>query len=275
MSRLHGALMSPDGPAPAAVPLLAAEGLSVGFGGATVLRDVDFAIDPGEIVTLVGPNGAGKTVLLRALLGMLPPLRGRVRRRPGLRIGYVPQRLHIDAALPMPVHRFLSLPRRQGALAQTRALSLVGVPGLDRKQMTELSGGQFQRVLLARALLAQPEILVLDEPTQGLDQPGIAAFYQLIAELRAELGCAVLSVSHDLHVVMSASDRVICINGHVCCQGTPAAVLDAPEYRALFGLGTDGALALYRHRHDHAHDHGGVAEPPALEVERERDREPG
>ena len=260
-------------PAP---PLIAAEGLSVGFGGAApVLRDGDFAIHPGGSVTRVGPNGAGKTVLLRALLGMLQSRSGRVRRRPGLRIGYVPQRLHIDAALPMPVHRFLSLPARRTAAAQARALAQVGVPGVERQQMTELSGGQFQRVLLARALLSDPDILVLDEPTQGLDQPGTAAFYRLIAELRADLGCAVLSVSHDLHVVMSASDRVLCINGHVCCQGTPAAVLDAPEYRALFGLGTGGALALYRHSHDHAHDHGGVAEPPALEPERERDREAG
>ena len=261
--------------AAAGTPLIAAEGLSVGFGGGPVLRDVDFAIRPGEIVTIVGPNGAGKTVLLRALLGMLPAGRGRVRRRPGLRLGYVPQRLHVDAALPMPVRRFLSLPQRQTAATQARALAQVGVPGLEARQMTELSGGQFQRVLLARALLARPELLVLDEPTQGLDQPGTAAFYRLIAEVRNDLGCAVLSVSHDLHVVMSASDRVICINGHVCCQGTPAAVLDAPEYRALFGQGTQGALALYRHHHDHAHDHGGVAEPPALETERERDREAG
>jgi zinc transport system ATP-binding protein len=121
--------------------------------------------------------------------------------------------------------------------------------------MTVLSGGQFQRVLLARALLAEPEILVLDEPTQGLDQPGIAAFYRLIEEVRATLGCAVLSVSHDLHVVMSASDRVICLNGHVCCEGTPQVVSNAPEYRALFGYGTGGALALYRHDHNHSHDH--------------------
>jgi zinc transport system ATP-binding protein len=261
---------------PAPEALIAATGLTVGFGAAApVLRDVDFAIRAGEIVTIVGPNGAGKTVLLRALLGMIPLRRGRVVRRAGLRLGYVPQRLHIDAALPMPVHRFLSLPVRHSAAARAHALAQVGVPGLERRQMTELSGGQFQRVLLARALLARPDLLVLDEPTQGLDQPGTAAFYRLIAGLRAELGCAVLSVSHDLHVVMSASDRVVCINGHVCCEGTPAAVLDAPEYRALFGLGTQGALALYRHHHDHAHEHGGVAEPPALEAERERDRETG
>ena len=255
--------------------LIKASGLAVSFGGAPVLRDVHFRIDPGEVVTIVGPNGAGKTVLLRALLGILPPSAGRVRRRKGLRVGYVPQRLHLDSALPLPVRRFLSLPQRFGPEAQARVLARVGVPGLEGQQMTALSGGQFQRVLLARALLAEPDILVLDEPTQGLDQPGTAAFYRLIAAVRAEMGCAVLSVSHDLHVVMSASERVICINGHICCEGAPQAVLDAPEYRALFGHGTGGALALYQHHHDHAHDHGGVAEPAGLAEDRLRAREAG
>ncbi|WP_114965633.1 metal ABC transporter ATP-binding protein [Alkalilacustris brevis] len=250
---------------PSPEALITARGLGVGFGGPLVLRDVDFTIAPGEIVTIVGPNGSGKSVLLRALLGILAPRRGQVTRRRGLRVGYVPQRLHIDQALPMPVHRFLSLPQRHGPEAQARVLARVGVPDVAHKQMTVLSGGQFQRVLLARALLAEPELLVLDEPTQGLDQPGTAAFYRLIEAVRGELGCAVLSVSHDLHVVMSASDRVICLNGHICCQGTPQVVLNAPEYRALFGPGTGGALALYQHHHDHAHDHGGVAEPATLD----------
>lgn len=276
--RMTAATVNPsaDGarPTPAA-PLLSARSLSVAFGGPPVLHGVDLDIHPGEIVTIVGPNGAGKTVLLRALMGILRPSRGRVDRRAGLRVGYVPQRLHIDAALPMPVRRFLSLPRRQGTAAQARVLARVGVPDVADRAMSTLSGGQFQRVLLARALLAEPELLVMDEPTQGLDQPGTAAFYRLVATVRAELGCAVLSVSHDLNVVMSASDRVICVNGHICCEGTPRAVLDAPEYRALFGYGTGGALALYRHHHDHAHDHGGVAEPPALDPERQRDREAG
>ena len=234
--------------------LVSAENLAAAFGGPPVLRDVDFAIAPGEIVTIVGPNGSGKSVLLRLLLGILAPTRGRVWRKPGLRVGYVPQRLHIDAALPMPVRRFLSLPRRRGRGEIAHVLERVGVPRVADQQMTTLSGGQFQRVLLARALLSEPEILILDEAAQGLDQPGIAGFYRLIDAVHRELGCAVLSVSHDLHVVMSASDRVICLNGHICCQGAPSAVSSAPEYRALFGLGTDGALALYQHAHDHRHD---------------------
>jgi zinc transport system ATP-binding protein len=136
------------------------------------------------------------------------------------------------------------------------ALETAGVPDLLGRQMSQLSGGQFQRVMLARALINKPDILLLDEATQGLDQRGSASFYQQIEAVRSETGCAVLMISHELHVVMSASDRVICLNGHVCCEGTPAVVASAPEYRALFGTGTGGALALYRHEHDHDHDHG-------------------
>jgi zinc transport system ATP-binding protein len=245
----------PAGPAPGAAPaLVAAEGLTVALGGQTVLERVDLAVHPGEIVTVVGPNGSGKSTLLRALIGAVAPASGRVTRRAGLRLGYVPQTLRIDATLPLTVARFLSLPRRRSATETAEALEAAGLPDLRGRQMTELSGGQFQRVLLARALLDRPDLLLLDEPTQGLDQPGSAAFYGRIAELRARTGCAVVMVSHELHVVMSASDRVICLNGHICCEGAPAHVASAPEYRALFGTGTQGALALYRHEHDHSHD---------------------
>jgi len=243
--------------------LIEARGLTVRHGGVAVLANVDFSIAPGEIVTVVGPNGSGKSTLIRALIGLAPAASGTVQRREGLRIGYVPQRLQVDAGLPMTVRRFLSLPRRVADADALAALARVGVADLGPRQMAGLSGGQFQRVLLARALLARPGILMLDEPTQGLDQPGVAGFYRLIEEVRAETGAAILMVSHDLHVVMSATDRVICLNGHVCCEGTPQVVTDAPEYRALFGLGTGGALALYRHEHDHDHDsdHGHGHDP--------------
>lgn len=234
--------------------LIEAHDLSVRYGGAAVLDKVNFAIGLGEIVTIVGPNGSGKSTLLHALIGTIIKSEGSVQRRHGLRIGYVPQKLALDGRLPMTVSRFLSLPKRQSKQDIAKALERVGVLGLEDRQMIGLSGGQFQRVLLARALLAQPEILILDEPTQGLDQPGAAAFYNLIEEMRDETGVAVLMVSHDLHVVMSASDRVICLNGHICCEGTPTVVSAAPEYRALFGYGTGGALALYRHEHNHTHD---------------------
>lgn len=235
--------------------LIAAEGLTVRFGATLVLAGVDFRISPGEIVTVVGPNGSGKSTLLRALLGIVRPASGRVLRRAGLRIGYVPQRLAIDPGLPLSVARFLSLPARRPAGRTLATLARCGIAGLGGRQMAALSGGELQRALLARALLADPELLVLDEPTQGLDQPGQAEFYRLIEELRREIGCAVLMVSHDLHVVMAASDRVVCLNGHVCCEGAPSVVAAAPAYRALFGTGTGGALALYRHVHDHRHDH--------------------
>ena len=202
---------------------------------------------------------SGQTALARPAYGAVKPAQGRVIRKSDLRLGYVPQRLHIDPTLPMTVARFLALPGGVTRVNIDSALTQAGVPSLSDAQMSRLSGGQFQRVLLARALIGKPQLLILDEATQGLDQPGSAAFYSQIETVRRETGCAVLMISHELHVVMSASDRVICLNGHVCCEGTPEVVASAPEYRALFGSGTMGALALYRHDHDHNggcdHDH--------------------
>jgi zinc transport system ATP-binding protein len=234
--------------------LIEARDISVDLQGVEVLSHVTLRLNEGEIVTILGPNGSGKSTLLRALLGIVPVKSGSVTRTAGLRLGYVPQRLAVDASLPMTVRRFLSLPHRVTDADAAQALVRVGLEDIGGRQMAGLSGGQFQRVLLARALLSRPQLLVLDEPTQGLDQPGEAAFYRLIAEVRAETGAAVLMVSHDLHVVMAASDRVICLNHHICCEGTPRVVSNAPEYRALFGLGTQGALALYQHHHDHSHE---------------------
>jgi zinc transport system ATP-binding protein len=236
--------------------LVQVEDLSVRYGARTVLSGVTLRVEPGEIVTIVGPNGSGKTSLLRAIIGAVKPTIGNVLHGNGVKIGYVPQKLHIDGTLPITVSRFLKLPGRVAAADINDALAQAGVPDLAKAQLSQLSGGQFQRVLLARALIGKPDLLLLDEATQGLDQRGSASFYQQIETVRQDTGCAVLMISHELHVVMSASDRVICLNGHVCCEGTPAVVASAPEYRALFGTGTGGALALYRHEHDHHHDHG-------------------
>jgi len=236
--------------------LITADHVCVRFGADEVLHDISLQIAAGEIVTILGPNGSGKSTLLRALLGIVPVAAGRVLRQAGLRIGYVPQKLAIDRTMPITVRRFLSLPVRVSDVEATEVLARVGMAGHGQDQMTALSGGQLQRVLLARALLGKPQLLMLDEPTQGLDQQGEAAFYQLIQQVRTATGAAVLMISHDLHVVMAASDRVICLNGHICCEGTPRVVSTAPEYRALFGLGTEGALALYRHEHDHDHAGG-------------------
>ncbi len=246
MPRLSGATMS----------LLSARGIGVTRNGNRILQNVGLDIKAGEIVTIVGPNGSGKSTLLRVLIGALTPDRGTVTRTPGLRLGYVPQKLAIDATLPLTARRFLDLPHRVSDAVAAKALDKTGVPEVAKRQMADLSGGQFQRVLLARALLSRPQLLILDEATQGLDQPGSASFYRLIEGVRQNLNCAVLMVSHELHVVMSASDRVICLNGHICCEGTPEVVSAAPAYRELFGTGTGGALALYRHDHDHGHDHG-------------------
>ena len=242
--------------------LIEAQGLGFGAGGNRILYDIDLAIHASEIVTVVGPNGAGKTSLLRLLIGATRPSLGKLRRRRGLRIGYTPQSLAIDRTMPMTVDRFLQLGGGGDRSGRQAVLERVGMGGYAASQITGLSGGELQRTALARAFLRRPEILVLDEPTQGLDQRGEAAFYQLIERVRRDTGAAVCMVSHDLHVVMGASDRVICLNGHICCQGAPTQVTTMPEYRALFGLGTHGALALFRHEHDHdhVHDHHEVAE---------------
>ena len=235
--------------------LIRTQGVGVSVGSRRILRDVDLSVRRREIVTVVGPNGSGKTTLLKVLIGAQPPSEGVVVREAGLKIGYVPQRLAIDQAMPLTVARWLGLSGTTVKESHFQISERVGISALLKQQMTSLSGGEFQRALLAQALLVRPDLLVLDEPTQGLDQPAVASFYGLIEEVREDLDCAVLMVSHDLHVVMRSSDHVICLNGHVCCQGTPTLVSAAPEYQALFGFGTEGALALYRHEHDHRHDH--------------------
>ncbi len=249
--------MAEPAPAGAADTTALLEARGVGFrrDGMRVLWDVDLVLRSGEIVTVVGPNGSGKTTLMRLLIGAERPDEGAIRRRPGLRIGYVPQKMAVDYTMPLTVGRFLRLGGGDAAEG-ARALDRVGIPGLADRQLRALSGGQFQRALLAQALTRRPDLLVLDEAAQGLDQPGVAQFYRLVEELRTELRCGVLMVGHDLHVVMAASDRVVCLNGHICCEGSPTVVSAAPEYRALFGHGTQGALALYRHEHDHAHAAG-------------------
>jgi len=235
--------------------LIQAHQLNVHLGGNHVLEHIDFNLARGEIVTIVGPNGSGKSTFLRALIGAIRPTTGSVQQMPGLRVGYVPQRLHIDSTLPLTVRRFLKLPHAHEPKIIDDALARAGIAERGDASMTGLSGGQFQRALMARALLDKPDVLMLDEASQGLDQAGTADFYRQIEDIRNTLGCAVLMVSHDLHVVMRAADRVICLNQHICCQGHPEAVSVAPEYRALFGTEDEQALALFRHDlHHHPHD---------------------
>ncbi|MDM8348915.1 zinc ABC transporter ATP-binding protein ZnuC [Pseudomonas sp. sp1636] len=238
--------------------LIRLAGVGVNFRGQSVLQDVQLSVKPGEIVTLIGPNGAGKTTLVRTVLGLLKPDSGSVWRKPKLRIGYMPQKLHVDATLPLSVLRFLRLvPGVERASAQA-ALLEVGASQVLDSPLQSISGGELQRVLLARALLRKPELLVLDEPVQGVDVSGQAELYRLITQLRDRHGCGVLMVSHDLHLVMSTTDQVVCLNRHVCCSGHPEQVSGDPAFVELFGQDAK-SLAIYHHHHDHEHDlHGAV-----------------
>jgi zinc transport system ATP-binding protein len=238
-------------------PLLSASHISLEDKGKVLLHDIHLRIDAGDILTLIGPNGAGKTTLLNILLGLRRPSSGSVTRLPNLRTGYMPQRLQLNPQLPLTVSRFLALV--DGSLLSIdKALSRTGVVHLQQTDMSKLSGGEIQRVLLARALLRKPQLLVLDEPVQGVDIKGQNQLYQLITDLRDELGCGVLMVSHDLHLVMAATDHVICLNQHVCCHGHPESVSNHPAYLELFG-NTAINLATYTHHHDHDHNlHGEV-----------------
>jgi len=235
--------------------LIECDDLSVHLGKRKVLSNINLSLQPKEIVTILGPNGSGKTTLFKTLIGALAPSSGVLKKKPGLKIGYVPQHLHIDQTLPITVKRFMNLPSNHHASSVADALAHAGASALEKQQIIDLSGGQFQRVLLARALLGHPDLLLLDEATQGLDHRGSADFYRQIAYLRENLGCAVLMISHELHVVMRQTDRVICLNGHICCQGKPETVSDSPEYHALFGLDKESEAALYFHQSHRTYTH--------------------
>lgn len=236
--------------------------VTVQFAGQAVLEGVNLDLQAGEIVTLIGPNGAGKTTLVRVVLGLLRPSQGSVWRQSRLRIGYMPQKLSVEATMPLSVLRFLRLVAGVGRAEAEAALAEVGAEQVLNSPLQAISGGELQRVLLARALLRKPQLLVLDEPVQGVDVAGQAELYRLIGRLRERYGCGVLMVSHDLHLVMSATDQVICLNRHICCSGHPEQVGADPAFHALFGQDAR-SLAVYQHHHDHQHDlHGGVVLTP-------------
>jgi zinc transport system ATP-binding protein len=251
--------------------LISASQLYLSLGGRVVLDRVDMQVSKGEIVTLVGPNGSGKTSLIRVLLGLQSADSGRIERRAGLRVGYMPQRLHVETVLPLTVKRFLLLAGRIADAELHLACQRSGIDELLYKPLQAVSGGEFQRVLLARALLRKPDLLVLDEPAQGVDINGQQQLYQLISDIRTELGCGVLMVSHDLHLVMAATDHVLCLNTHICCTGHPEAVSRHPEYLKLFGGALEG-IAVYTHHHDHTHDlHGHVVPEDHQHCEHDHD----
>lgn len=235
--------------------LLSLSAINVVLGDKILLKDINLQLKAGEIVTVVGPNGAGKTTLLRVALGLQKPTSGHVTCAPNITIGYVPQKLHIDPTFPITVRRFLALAKNNHHITFEHLLAEVGAQHVIDSPLQNLSGGELQRVLMARALIRNPNVLVLDEPVQGVDVHGQAELYDLISRVSTERGCAILMVSHDLHLVMSSTDKVFCLNHFICCSGTPEVVVSDPAYAALFGSHAARHLALYIHGKDNTHDH--------------------
>ncbi len=239
--------------------LIEAKGINLEFSGKPILQGVDLKVPQNEITTLIGPNGAGKSTLVKVMLGLIQPDKGEVTQRPKLCIGYTPQRLTVPENMPLTVHRFLSLAKSIDRKSLATTCEETGITHLLHHAMQTLSGGEHQRVLLTRALLRNPDLLVLDEPVQGVDVTGQAELYGLVARLRDQRDLGVLMISHDLHLVMAATDNVVCLNSHVCCSGHPDAVTRDPAYLELFGQSANPDLAIYTHHHDHTHDiHGDV-----------------
>jgi len=233
-------------------PLITATDLCLSFGELSVLDNISLSIHANEVVTLIGPNGAGKSSLVKVLLGLIKPNHGEISRNSALTIGYVPQRFDVDPSMPMTVRYLLKLASSSESQC-AKAAERMGINGILDRPLHRLSGGEKQRVLIARALLKQPNLLVLDEPAQGVDVSGQAELYQLINQVKNEMNCSVLVISHDLHLVMASTDRVICLNHHICCQGLPTDVQSDPAYVDLLGERGVAAMALYQHHHDHHH----------------------
>ena len=237
--------------------LLKVENASFSKNNKWLVKGVSLEVKQGEIVTLIGPNGSGKSTTAKIALGIYKDIEGKVKKFTN-KIGYVPQKISIDWTLPIRVIDFMSLIEEPTDEQINTALNLTSVKHLRNKNLSDLSGGEFQRVLIARAIAKQPDLLVLDEPVQGVDFKGEIALYELIKKISEELNCGILLISHDLHVVMSATDFVVCLNGHVCCSGTPQVVAKNNEYQELFGDRASSILSLYEHKHDHTHSQDGT-----------------
>lgn len=234
--------------------LVSVNHVGVQFEQKIILSEVDLSVKSGEIVSLIGPNGAGKSTLIRAILGLIPIQQGSIQLSPGLRVGYMPQKIHLEPFMPLSVKRFLQLVPGTKLAEIDQLLAELNLSSLKSTSMSDISGGELQRVLLARALLRRPNLLVLDEPAQGVDVTGQEALYQLIAYIRDSSGCGILMVSHDLHLVMAGTDSVVCLNKHVCCSGHPSVVSQHPAYLNLFGQKEPARLWMYAHQHNHQHD---------------------
>mgnify|MGYP001966297228 FL=1 len=232
-----------------------------------LIRGMTMYVDAGEIVTLIGPNGSGKSTTARMALGILRPDEGQIYQRPKLKVGYVPQKLDINWTLPLSVARFLRLTNKLSKQQVEEALAATQTLHLFDRQMGSLSGGEFQRVQIARALARIPDFIVLDEPVQGVDYNGELALYELIDEIRNRFKCGILLISHDLHMVMAKTDRVFCLNGHICCCGTPSKVTSSQEFKTLFGEYAASSLSFYQHQHKHQHLQSGEVIDGSKDIE--------
>lgn len=240
-------------------PLVSLKDIEVIFNGQKALQNINLSIYPNSITTIVGPNGGGKSTLLKVLLKLITPTKGQIIHQKGLKIGYVPQKLHLDPSMPITVTHFLGLKPHTNKAMIEEALSLFAIRHLAHNSMQKLSGGELQRVLLARAILDKPQLLVLDEPMQGVDITGQTELYQLLNQTRSWLNCAILMVSHDLNIVMANTDEVLCVNKHICCAGTPEVITNDPSFIHFFGDQFARNVAFYSHRHNHHHNlHGDV-----------------
>lgn len=240
-------------------PLVTLENINVIFNEQPALQNINVSLLPNTITTIVGPNGGGKSTLLKVLLKLIQPTTGKVHHQQGLKIGYVPQRLHLDHSMPITVTRFLSLKPKTTKKAIQEVLTTFSIEHLANNNMQKLSGGETQRVLLARAMLNEPQLLVLDEPMQGVDITGQTELYKLLGKMKEMLNCAILMVSHDLNIVMANTDEVLCVNRHLCCEGTPENIANEPQFIHLFGNQFAENVAVYHHHHNHHHNlHGDV-----------------
>ncbi len=237
--------------------LIKVDGAGLFKNGKWLVKGVSLEVKRGEIVTLIGPNGSGKTTTAKIALGIYKNIEGNVLKFTN-KIGYVPQKISIDWTLPIRVVDFMLLTQNLSDKEITNALKLTGVERLKNKNLSNLSGGEFQRVLIARAIAKNPDLLVLDEPVQGVDFKGEILLYELIKEISEKINCGILLISHDLHVVMSSTDYVVCLNGHVCCSGTPRSVANNNKYKELFGDRASTILSVYEHKHDHTHSPDGT-----------------
>jgi zinc transport system ATP-binding protein len=221
-----------------------------------LVKGISFEISQGQIVTLIGPNGSGKTTTAKMILNIMNADEGQITRNTD-KMAYVPQKINIDWTMPLRVIDFMKITNNLNNNQVIESLTTTGVDKLLYNQIHNLSGGEFQRVLIARAIAKKPDLLVLDEPVQGVDYNGEIALYNLIKKISVNLNCGILLISHDMHFVMSTTDHVVCLNGHICCSGTPSSVVKNPEYIKLFGEHNSETLSYYQHHHDHSHDNDG------------------